>query len=367
MDQYVCGGCELMKKLSVMVLGVVFFLGCGVAFAQIWEADFYIQRAEQYKNQNDWDNALEMYNSVLIREPENIKALNGRGVIYQKKGDYLKAKADFQYALSLNPTLGESKHNLDSVNERLKANALFTENPENEVYKDASKYLGAADYSVVGPTQPFVPPPAPVSAPIPTGGVVSLYDRTASSEGPPVSLYDRTVSTAPGTGGQGARPPGLTYTPYQNQAPGYSVPPPASAYSAPPVYVVPSAPARPSERLSQLPPAAPARVSAPPPQTRPVPAASAGVQSLRLDALAASLNNRGVELNAAGYYERAVLEYTDAIARNPHFAIAFNNRGVAYAKLGDYTRALEDFNQALRLNPFYFDAQANREYIKSRL
>jgi tetratricopeptide (TPR) repeat protein len=363
-----------MKKLTIMGLGVVFFLGCGALFAQIWEADFYIQRAEQYKTQSDWDNALEMYNSVLIREPENIKALNGRGVIYQKKGDYLKAKADFQYALSLNPTLGESKHNLDSVNERLKANALFTENPENAVYKDASKYLGAADYSVVGPTQPVIPPPPPpppVIIPIPTSGVVSLYDRTASSDGPPVPLYDRTVATAPGTGLQGAIPSASTYTPYpsgayQSPPAGYSVPapPPSSVYSAAPVYVAPASPARTSERLSQSPPARP---SAPPPQTRPVPAASAGIQSLRLDALAASLNNRGVELNAAGYYERAVLEYTDAIARNPYFAIAFNNRGVAYAKLGDNTRALEDFNQALRLNPFYFDAQANREYIKSRM
>ena len=362
-----------MKKLSIVILGVCFFLGCGVVFAQIWEADFYIQRAEQYKNQSDWDNALEMYNSVLIREPENIKALNGRGVIYQKKGDYLKAKADFQYALSLNPTLGESKHNLDSVNERLKANAMFTENPENAVYKDASKYLGAADYSVVGPTQPIIPPPPPVSTPIPTGGVVSLYDRISSSDGPPVSLYDRTVSTAPGTGVQGGAAP-ITYSPYQGgiaQNPGavYSQAAPVQVYSTAPTYVVPTAPARISERLPQSAGAVSARTSAPPPQqTRPVPAASAGgVQSLRLDALAVSLNNRGVELNTAGYYERAVLEYTDAIARNPHFAIAFNNRGVAYAKLGDYTRALEDFNQALRLNPFYFDAQANREHIKSRM
>jgi tetratricopeptide (TPR) repeat protein len=390
-----------MKKLTIVAFSIMFMILGGMLFAQPWDADLYFQRAEQYHAQNDFLKALDMYNSILIKEPENVRALNGRGVIYQRQGDYLKAKADFQYALKLNPSLGETIHNLESVNERIKANTnspLSSAAPEE--YKDAAKILGTNEFSVGGqqakPVQKqaqnqsysAAPPPITYGAPSgyasnsPYGGEItslydrtiqqeanksSLYDRTIQQEANRASLYDRTIQQAPGASGYGSTGT-LPYGTTEQNYPGSSrlgatqYAPPQTQYLYPPAQ--PGGNARiQSERLPQsVQPVIPVS-----PAVQGLPQSS--LRSMRIDSQVQVMppSYQMPDLNAASYYERAVLAYTDVIARNPNFAIAFNNRGVAYARLGDYTKALEDFNQALRLNPFYYDAQANREQVKFSL
>lgn len=414
-----------MKKIP---LGIILFFALGAGlFAQPWDPTFYFQRAEQYKTQNDFAKALGMYNSILVREPDNIRALNGRGVIYHKTGELLKAKADFQYAYSLNPALGESKHNLDGVEESLKNSGMGPVNAVAEEYRDAARVLGTNDYMVNGRTlaqvnagvQPIgassqdygyqtqsqniqiqTMRPEAVLVQAQSGakgiqsqnagginrqqynsaggdpradtygvGAPSLYDRTIVNEAQLNSLYDRGVASSPGFEDQSR---------YQ-QAPQRQNPS-ASAYTQSNSYgaytqqqIMQSPPAvqiqtqttgtnYPPQTQHLYPPARPSspvtiRAGVPSPV---IPGGSSSVQSMRVDTITIG----SAENNSPAYFERIVGTYSDAIARNPGFAIAYNNRGVAYARLGDYARALEDFNQALRLNPFYYDAQANREHVK---
>ena len=49
--------------------------------------------------------------------------------------------------------------------------------------------------------------------------------------------------------------------------------------------------------------------------------------------------------------DQAILNYTEAIKRNPKFAKAYNNRGIAYVGRQQYNLAIADFNKAIELDP----------------
>ena len=50
-------------------------------------------------------------------------------------------------------------------------------------------------------------------------------------------------------------------------------------------------------------------------------------------------------------YDRAIADYTQAIRLNPNFVAAYHNRGSVYGHKRDYTRVIADFETALRLDP----------------
>lgn len=56
--------------------------------------------------------ALEELNIVLLIDPENVKALNGMGLSYDKLKDYSHAQAAYRKALQLNPDLDYVQNNL---------------------------------------------------------------------------------------------------------------------------------------------------------------------------------------------------------------------------------------------------------------
>jgi len=72
--------------------------------------------------------------------------------------------------------------------------------------------------------------------------------------------------------------------------------------------------------------------------------------------------NRGVAYVDIGEYDRAIADYTQAIRLIPNHAIAYYNRGIAYRQKGDYDRAIADYTQAIRLIPNYPDAYNNRGF-----
>ena len=409
-----------MRKTFLTTFILTLFGAVPVLYAQVWDANFYVERGSQYMMQNDLARALEMYNSVLIREPENIKALNGRGNVYMKRGEYLKAKADFQYAYSLNPEIAESRHNLETANERLKLGSSFSPITEQagmtgDEYRDAARYLGTTDYTVntritggtgIGaasgsqmqygntntnynfnyqqPTPPNEPTPLydrNIAEQMPPQ---TLYERSASEEASKLSLYDRNITeearaqqmTNQYTQQYGPPKASAIYPPVQPQPQtrtgtsylspqqGYAYPSQQGyAYTQPQTAYTQTQSVRvTSERLPQ---AAVPLIPARPFEMGVIP--STGSRSLRVDTItpsARSFPQPALDVQTRSYYERAVLAYSDIITRNPNFAIAYNNRGVAYAKLGDLAKALSDFNQALRINPYYYDAQANREQVR---
>ena len=86
------------------------------------------------------------------------------------------------------------------------------------------------------------------------------------------------------------------------------------------------------------------------------------------DKLAEVFNDRGIAHRLHNDYDRAIMDYNQAIRLNGKFAAAFNNRGVSYDKKGEYDRAIQDFDQSLKLKvtaETYFN-RANAQLAKGQ-
>ena len=78
--------------------------------------------------------------------------------------------------------------------------------------------------------------------------------------------------------------------------------------------------------------------------------------------LAPTYNNRGLNYNHKGEYDRAILDLNEALRLDPGMASAYNNRGWSYNEKGEYDRGLDDLNHALRLNPKMLHGYTNRAW-----
>ncbi len=74
----------------------------------------------------------------------------------------------------------------------------------------------------------------------------------------------------------------------------------------------------------------------------------------------------GVEAYQRGDFDRAIQDYTEAIALNSDLARVYNNRGKAYGEKGDYARAIQDFDKVIALNPGDATAYYNRGVVYER-
>jgi TonB family protein len=61
--------------------------------------------------------------------------------------------------------------------------------------------------------------------------------------------------------------------------------------------------------------------------------------------------NRGLMYVDKKDYDRAIVNFTEAIRLDSNYAKAYNNRGYTYAQKGEYDMAIADCNEAIRLNP----------------
>ena len=68
------------------------------------------------------------------------------------------------------------------------------------------------------------------------------------------------------------------------------------------------------------------------------------------DRVPLAYNNRGLAFSKQGWLEKAVSDFTVAIALNPYEYRYYNNRGEAFGKKGLYSRAIKDYEHALALN-----------------
>ena len=70
------------------------------------DAEFHLRRCEAYSAKRDFDRALADCNEGLRRSPEKFPwGYTWRGVVYQGMGELDKARADYEHALSIDPTL----------------------------------------------------------------------------------------------------------------------------------------------------------------------------------------------------------------------------------------------------------------------
>lgn len=70
--------------------------------------------------------------------------------------------------------------------------------------------------------------------------------------------------------------------------------------------------------------------------------------------------NRGIAWYQLRRFERAIADYDAAIRLRPGLAEAWNNRALAWHKLGDYARAKADFDRTIQLEQNYGNALINR-------
>jgi tetratricopeptide (TPR) repeat protein len=64
-------------------------------------------------------------------------------------------------------------------------------------------------------------------------------------------------------------------------------------------------------------------------------------------------NNRGLAYYRKSEVDRAIADYDKAIAIDPKYAYAYNGRGAAYQKKGEVDRAIADYRKALEIDPSY--------------
>lgn len=64
-----------------------------------------------------------------------------------------------------------------------------------------------------------------------------------------------------------------------------------------------------------------------------------------------SLNSRGNAWRGKGEIDNAIADYEAAIKLDPTFAFPYNGRAAAYYNRGELTKAIEDYSQVIRLDP----------------
>jgi tetratricopeptide (TPR) repeat protein len=63
-------------------------------------------------------------------------------------------------------------------------------------------------------------------------------------------------------------------------------------------------------------------------------------------------------------FDKAIGAYTEAIQRNPKFALAYIGRGDVYLAKNDYDHALADYDQAARLEPKNEDIKRRADVVR---
>lgn len=77
--------------------------------------------------------------------------------------------------------------------------------------------------------------------------------------------------------------------------------------------------------------------------------------------------NRATTYLNMGKYAEAIRDYTEAIRLAPASASAYYNRGMAYGNIGQFDKALDDYNMVIRIDPGNQNAYQGRDFAQSRL
>jgi len=84
-------------------------------------------------------------------------------------------------------------------------------------------------------------------------------------------------------------------------------------------------------------------------------------EALRIDPnYVRSLNSRGNAWRGKGEIDNAIADYNAAIRIDPNFAFPYNGRASAYYDKGDFDRSIDDFSQVIRLDPTLAAPYSNR-------
>ncbi|MCX5694595.1 MAG: tetratricopeptide repeat protein [Candidatus Omnitrophica bacterium] len=74
-------------------------------------------------------------------------------------------------------------------------------------------------------------------------------------------------------------------------------------------------------------------------------------------------NERGLAYFDKGEYDKALIDFTQAVKLNRNYADGFYNRGKVYQKKGEYGKAVFDYTEAIKIEPGYVGAYINRGLV----
>jgi tetratricopeptide (TPR) repeat protein len=378
---------------------VLIFTGGGMLGAQ--DAAFFIQRAKEYAAQFNRDKAFESYDSALSVDPDNIRALNGRGGIYVQKGEYGKARLDFEKAYGIAKDDAETRHNLQFVYDFYRKNPALmnseTPNPATEpvpfkapapapfsLNADSKSFEQISDYpksvsvadadgitAIVAATGP-PPPQPPDEAP---------QAQVPQTQAPQAQVPQAQVLPTQAPQAQVPQPPAPVIQVQLIQVPQPQVPAPSTdkktsdgiiRKTAYPEVKIPQINGNIESREAPAAQAAPSPVTLP--QAAPTPAAlpqAALPQAVRTEAVSIRLNAGAGEVrnlpsaepvptSSSGVQAEGPSETTVSAAKVLSAAETANNTGIQLNKAGKYEKAIEQFTSAISYNPDFAIAYNNR-------
>jgi len=84
-------------------------------------------------------------------------------------------------------------------------------------------------------------------------------------------------------------------------------------------------------------------------------------EALKIDpTFVKSFNSRGNAWRGKGDLDNAIADYNEAIRLDPNFAFPYNGRASAFLNKGDIDRAIDDYSQVIRLDPTLAAPYSNR-------
>lgn len=75
--------------------------------------------------------------------------------------------------------------------------------------------------------------------------------------------------------------------------------------------------------------------------------------------LAIIYDTRGGIFEAKGQYDKAVINYNQAIAFNPNYSMAYFNKANLYKRLGQNSKATENYQKFLAIAPSVFSQEVS--------
>ncbi len=113
-------------------------------------AEAYDRRGAAYRNQGEYNLAIQDYNQAIKLNSKFAQAFNNRGVVYDHKGDFDRAIQDFDQAIKLKPTAlthfnrgnaylgkGQYDHAIDDYNQAIKLRPDFAAAYDNRCWARA--------------------------------------------------------------------------------------------------------------------------------------------------------------------------------------------------------------------------------------
>lgn len=141
-----------MKKNVILLLSMVFVLGCGdhkeseTAFQGVTEKKDYTAQGMQYLGQSDINNAIRSFDAAIKQDPRNSKNYVVLGEVYMRLGNYTSAVDSFGAATKVDPNNADAFYLLavsrnlqgykdEAVKAAQRSIELYMQNKDEEKFK----------------------------------------------------------------------------------------------------------------------------------------------------------------------------------------------------------------------------------------